>query len=187
MRKALFTIISLICILICDAVAQEDKNLFWMHTSFGGYTSTVDRYGNTAAIGLCYVVKENIYSIRGAFFEEHRPNMTKNENQKNINLLFGRYKVLKFGSISYSAGIGLTNGVKRGVYLYSSSGGFFFSEKIDYYENHTYTKPSIPIEFNYLFPLSKIFSSGISIYSNLNSERNYLGIGVFAGLGKFRN
>lgn len=168
-------------------MAQEGKNLFWMHTSFGGYTSTIDRYGNAASIGLSYVVKKNIYSFRGAFFEEHRPNMTKNENQKNMNFLIGRYKVLKFGSISYSAGIGLTNGVKRGAYLYSTYGGFFISEKIDYYENHNYTKPSIPIEFNYSFPLSKIFSSGITIYSNLNTERNYLGIGVFAGLGKFKN
>lgn len=185
MRKALFILITFIGVLNLDVLAQEGKNLFWIHSSFGGYTNTVNRYGTSATLGVSYVVKENIFSFRSNFYEEY--GFSPNEFQNNVSILIGKYKVLKFGALSYSTGIGFAKGTKRGAYLYTTNGGFLISENTDVYEKHSYTKPSIPLEITYLYTLSKGISSGISLYSNLNTERNYLGIGIFFGLGKFKN
>ncbi len=86
---------------------------------------------------------------------------------------------------SFSAGLGLVGGVKRGKQLPSEDREDFWSLK-RHYEDKQFTTAGIPLQFQLFCTPSRVFGFGLIGFGNINKERSYYGGMLCIQLGKLR-
>lgn len=191
MRKAVLLICTIFVLFLSKVNAKGYINKFWVQGSFGGFASTISKNGFCSSLSGSIIHKKYILTYRSSFFIEQqgwfmwggRPN----EHQRNYAFLIGKNHSLKSANANYSIGLGLTKGEKIGNYLYTTSGGGFLSFGEDIYERNYYKKASIPIEVNFNFNPFKYAALSFTLFTNLNTERNFFGATIGLNIGKFEN
>ncbi|MBN2103413.1 hypothetical protein JW835_05155 [bacterium] len=166
---------------ICPIRAQAGKISpapdYRFITLAGGASS----HGLSAYVSAAGSMKTGIFKIRYSRHEElNILGPDPSENVWDIGLMRGVSKKSRTACLSFSSGLALVGGVRRGEYLYSD--GWFSS----HYERDRFLTVGIPVETHFVYALSERFGLGFLLFANLNFEESFIGMAVSLELGRLK-
>lgn len=91
-----------------------------------------------------------------------------------IGILYGIYTRASYGMASISAGLAVSGGVERGVFVHQEPG--WFGRTI--HESQSYTGIGIPLVAKVVWNPLWIFGIGLNGFANINSRRSYHGVSL---------
>ncbi len=185
MKKNLFLFL-LSTLLTINSFAQDtsnvNRNCFWLELGAGFVENT--NYSMIGSSTWFHASHNNtLFTFRYQNSVEYLALfISPVERAKSYALMAGKLRTTKYIQLSASAGLGLSKGVYRGEYLYSS-GGWFISSSV--YESKVYQIVNIPFEFDFVFKPIPLLGLGISVTGDLNPKQSTLGVYLKAGIGLY--
>lgn len=174
---ALFFIVANGLIYGQNSMPEKPGNPFWLSFKLGtGYNSRSDPVGG---LGISLQVKRSVISLRSLYmrevpiisFSEQEPK----ENSWDVGLLYGyNFIQAKNFSLSFSAGVSRTGGLKRGKFVSKASNGGMFAD--EYYEEKRYTTIGLPIELGFRIHTKETIGGEVSLFADINSKNTFGGI-----------
>lgn len=180
----------LVCLLLTKNTFAQDTSkvfpyCFWAEYGAGFLDNTnYSRYG----YGVWFNVSHNntLFTFRYcssveflAFF------ISPVEYSKSYAVMVGKMSGNNFVHVSATAGLGISKGVNRGEYLYSSGGWLI---RTSYYKSKNYQILNVPFELNFIFkptPKVPVFGLGIAVTGDLNPKQSTVGVLLKAGIGLY--
>ncbi len=163
--------------------AKVKRNCFWVELGTGYLKNTnYSRYGS----GIWFNVSHNntLFTFRYNRSEEFLALfISPTEYAQNYAVMLGKLRGNNHVQVSASAGLGVSEGVNRGEYLYSSGSWLVGTS---YYESKNYKIVNVPFEFNFIFkPIPKVpvLGLGIALTGDLNPKQSTIGLFIKAGIG----
>ena len=126
-------------------------------------------------LGMSYS-KHNIVELKFTTGQEYQMFGGKSpvNSVSDLSVLYGLASESELGRVSAAAGLGLVWGTKRGSIMnayYSTN--WFFGETT--YDSETYFTVGIPVELKAQLHLMKFVGIGLTLSSNINAKRPYIG------------
>lgn len=156
--------------------AQQDK--IWADVGLG----LAENIGLVVNTSLNYQRKNLIFTGQYLKTDELSSNSSPVENSEEVALMAGWANRYKYFTIALQAGPSLQSGMKRGAFIKRIEG----SGTYDFYESDPY-KNSIGLTTQLQgFINIKYVGLGGKIFSSINKERTFWGVGINIFLGKLR-
>lgn len=162
-------------ILVPDST--KSATFSWINLGMG----TSLAYPLAFTIGLNYQLKKYVVSARFLITDElDLQNQSSSESIWDVGILLGPIYKSEHGLASFSAGLSLVGGMKRGSYIANDEtwGG--------YYELKHRAILGIPLESHLIYLLSQNAGIGITAFGNLNLDKPFFGALVSLQLGIIR-
>lgn len=177
-------IIFLLCFISSTITFAQQKSRFarqdkiWVDAGLG----LAENIGLTVNTALNYQRNHFIFTGQYLKTDEFSGNLTPAENSEEVALLAGWANRYKYFTIALQAGPSLQSGMKRGKFINSFEG----SSTYEYYESDPY-KNTIGLTTQLQgFINIKYVGLGGKIFSSINKERTFWGIGISIFAGKLR-
>ena len=152
---------------------------FWFNGGLGfstlglAYGFNVNLFLNKSLISARYLY--NVELKESSFFRKYPP-----ESQWELGLLYGRYIRSNIFMVTFSAGISMTGGTRRGNYIKNE-----YFMRI-YEEKHASGEFGFPIESQIMYTPFSFIGIGFNVFANLNKHEPIGGILANIELGHFR-
>jgi len=157
---------------------------YWIDAGAGYYYSTNESDGLSYNFSANLINNRTLYKIRFLYQEEF--NMfgpTPSEKFYCSGIMLGKGFMWEKVRLQLSGGLGITGGIKRGKYLYSSSSWFHIGDR-RYYEEERFFSPSIPLEIDFIIKPLNYLGLGVVFFVELNSKRPMFGFVLKLSIGK---
>lgn len=158
---------------------ESSKFQLWANAGLGIYGTTGKNGGLSAGLSLNLCQNEALYKIRYIqLFELDLFGPTPSEAFQSYGALVGKGISNEKVSLIFSAGLGITTGIRRGDLI-------SIDDPSEFERDHIFT-PSIPLEIDILWKTTKFFGPNMTLFADLNIKRPYLGYMAKFSIGKLR-
>lgn len=175
----LFGILYLCSFTVFGQKNESSKFQLWADAGFGLYGSTGKNTGLSPSISLNLYQNKTLYKMQYIHLAEIGfSGPVPSEIFNSYGILLGKGISNDKVSLIFSAGLGATTGIKRGALVNIDDPHRF--------ERDNFFTPSIPLEIDIIWKITKFFGPNMTLFADLNIKRPYLGYRIKFSIGKLR-